>query len=80
MRELRPDPFPYGFWSQYLNTVKFKTAIGAYQNFSSSNTAVSQAFSSTGDDAREVGTIEALRKLVKRGVTVMLYAGDADYK
>ncbi|KAI1170071.1 Alpha/Beta hydrolase protein [Nemania sp. FL0916] len=78
MRELTPDPFPYGFYTDYLNTPKVQAAIGAFTNFSSNN-AVGDAFSSTGDDGREDGTVEALRYLVHRGITVGLYAGDADY-
>ena len=40
---------------------------------------MSSAFGSTGDDDREDGTIEALRSLVCDDLTVVLYAGDADY-
>lgn len=83
MRELTssdsPDPFPYEFYVDYLNTPSVQFAIGAYQNFSESSEAVYEAFTATGDDNRESGTIEAVRKLLKQGVTVMLYAGDADY-
>lgn len=79
MRELTPDPFPYSFYVDYLNTPEVQAAIGAYQNFSESSNAVSQAFTYTGDDNRESGTIEAIRSLLEQGVTVMLYAGDADY-
>jgi len=57
MRELYPDPFPTLFYVDYLNTPEVQTAIGAYQNFSESNNAVSNAFSGTGDDGREYGTI-----------------------
>ncbi|KAI1754256.1 Alpha/Beta hydrolase protein [Xylaria castorea] len=78
MRELTPDPFPYGFYNDYLNTPLVQAAIGAYTNFSS-NGAVGDAFSSTGDDGREIGVLAALRYLIRRGVTVALYAGDADY-
>ncbi|KAH8165907.1 hypothetical protein CIB48_g2308, partial [Xylaria polymorpha] len=78
MRELVPDPFPYGFYTTYLNTPKVQAAIGAFTNFSS-NGAVGEAFSSTGDDGREIGVISALRYLIRRGITVALYAGDADY-
>ncbi|KAI1275085.1 Alpha/Beta hydrolase protein [Xylaria sp. FL0933] len=78
MRELTPDPFPYGFYVDYLNTPLVQSAIGAFTNFSS-NGAVGDAFDSTGDDAREIGTIEALLSLVHSDVTVALYAGDADY-
>ncbi|KAI0110435.1 Alpha/Beta hydrolase protein [Nemania sp. FL0031] len=78
MRELVPDPFPYGFYVDYLNTPKVQAAIGAYTNFSS-NGAVGNAFDSTGDDGREIGTVEALLYLVRKGITVGMYAGDADY-
>ncbi|KAI0481773.1 Alpha/Beta hydrolase protein [Xylaria cf. heliscus] len=78
MRELVPDPFPYSFYTSYLNTEEVQSAIGAYTNFSS-NGAVGDAFGSTGDDGREIGVLAALRYLVRHGVTVALYAGDADY-
>jgi carboxypeptidase D len=80
MRELKPDRFPYSFYIQYLNSPEVQTAIGAYQNYSKSNEAVSQAFTATGDDNREASTVEALGELLRQGITVMLYAGDADYK
>jgi len=80
MRELTPNPFPYEFYVDYLNTPEVQAAIGAYQNFSESSEATYEAFTTTGDDGREVGTVEAIGKLLKQGVTVMLYAGDADYK
>lgn len=79
MRELEPDPFPYEFYVDYLNTPEVQYAIGAYQNSSESSNAVGTAFASTGDDNREDGTIEAIRKLLAQNITVMLYAGDADY-
>ncbi|KAI1828291.1 Alpha/Beta hydrolase protein [Xylaria intraflava] len=80
MRELVPDPFPYGFYNAYLNTPKVQAAIGAYTNFTGNN-VVGEAFDDTGDDGREDGTIEALRNLVAQDgiTTVALYAGDADY-
>lgn len=80
VRELTPDPFPYRFYVDYLNTPQVQAAIGAYQNFSQSSQAVYGAFTATGDDSREIGTVKALGKLLKQGMTVMLYAGDADYK
>ncbi|CAD0112869.1 unnamed protein product, partial [Aureobasidium uvarum] len=79
IRELSPDPFPPTFYVDYLNSPTVQEAIGAYVNFSESNSAVSSAFGSTGDDDREDGTIEALKSLVYGDVTVVLYAGDADY-
>ncbi|KAJ6788228.1 hypothetical protein PWT90_04372 [Aphanocladium album] len=79
IRELNQDPFPYFFYPDYLNRGDVQAAIGAYTNFSISSSAASDAFASTGDDGREVGTIQALRDLLARGITVALYAGDADY-
>jgi len=60
MRELMPDPFPPLFYVDYLNTPEVMTAIGAYQNYSESNNAVYYAFTATGDDGREEGTLGML--------------------
>jgi carboxypeptidase C (cathepsin A) len=79
VRELTPDRFPYSFYTSYLNTPKVQQAIGAYVNFSSSNSAVSQDFGLTGDDGREDNTIEDVQTLLQDGVAVAMYAGDADY-
>ncbi|KAH8658371.1 Alpha/Beta hydrolase protein [Xylariales sp. PMI_506] len=77
IRYLKPDPFPYSFFQDYLNTAEVQKAIGAYTNYSS-NGAVWMAFSGTGDDARDVDTIQDMRYLLSRGITVAIYAGDAD--
>ncbi|KAK5111817.1 hypothetical protein LTR62_004737 [Meristemomyces frigidus] len=74
-----PDPFPYNFFTAYLNTPKVQQAIGAYVNYSESSSTVGTAFGTTGDDDREDGTIEAVQALIKQGVYVVQYAGDADY-
>lgn len=79
IRELSPDPFPYTFYVDYLNTAAVQAAIGAYQNFSESSSTVGNAFSNTGDDGRESRTIEDVRSLLAQGVQVVMYAGDADY-
>ena len=79
IRELQPDPFPYGFFTDYLNTEAVQSAIGAYTNFSESSSAVADAFDGTGDDGREDMTIEDIQALLSQGINVMLYAGDADY-
>jgi carboxypeptidase D len=79
IREMSSDPFPYKFFVDYLNTARVQKAIGAYTNFSTFSETVQQAFSSTGDDAREVDTIEDIRFLLERNITVTLYAGDADF-
>lgn len=78
IRELQPDPFPYEFYVDYLNTPEVLSAIGAFVNFSESSSYVGTAFGSTGDDDRESGTIEAVRELISQGVYVVSYAGDAD--
>lgn len=59
-------------------------AIGAYTNFSYSVTnlgagTTSTAFGTTGDDARELGIIADCQKLLKQGVSILAYHGDADY-
>ncbi|KAF2493300.1 carboxypeptidase S1 [Lophium mytilinum] len=79
MRFLNTDPFPYNYYVAYLNTPEVQKAIGAFQNFSDSSVTVSTAFGTTGDDDRESGTIEAVQKLLKQGVQVMMYFGDADF-
>jgi hypothetical protein len=76
-RELMPDPFPYEYYVDYLNSPKVQAAIGAYQNFSESSSTVGNAFSSTGDDDRESNTIEDVQKLLEAGVQVVMYFGDA---
>lgn len=84
IRELEPDPFPYTNFVAYLNTPKVQKAIGAYTNFSYSVTnlgagTTATAFGTTGDDARELGIIADNQKLLKQGVYLLQYAGDADY-
>ncbi|EPQ31503.1 uncharacterized protein PFL1_00836 [Pseudozyma flocculosa PF-1] len=79
IRELSPDPFPYSFYVDYLNTPRVQAAIGAFQNFSESSPTVGAAFGATGDDSRQSGTIKNVRRLLQSGVNVVLYAGDADY-
>ncbi|KAI4112348.1 MAG: hypothetical protein LQ338_008322, partial [Usnochroma carphineum] len=79
VRELSPDPFPYEFYVDYLNTPKVQAAIGAFVNFSESSSVVGTAFGETGDDGREEGTVEDVLRLLQQNITVMLYFGDADY-
>ncbi|KAK4548561.1 hypothetical protein LTR36_009471 [Oleoguttula mirabilis] len=84
IRELSPDPFPYTNFVAYLNTPKVQQAIGAFTNFSYSVTnlgagTTATAFGTTGDDARELGIIADCQKLLKQGVSILMYHGDADY-
>ncbi|KAL1860912.1 hypothetical protein Plec18170_001426 [Paecilomyces lecythidis] len=78
-RELMPDPFPYEFYVDYLNTPAVQTAIGAYVNFTESSNAVGLAFSSTGDDGRRANTTQDVAALLAQDIAVVMYAGDADY-
>ncbi|KAF2860513.1 alpha/beta-hydrolase [Piedraia hortae CBS 480.64] len=79
IRYLTPHPFPHSFFTDYLNKPKVQNAIGAFVNYSESSNTVYTAFQSTGDDDREDGTIEAVRRLVAQGIYVVQYYGDADY-
>ncbi|KAL6712211.1 hypothetical protein ACN47E_000088 [Coniothyrium glycines] len=79
IRFLTPNPFPYSYFVDYLNTPEVQKAVGAYQNFSENSRTVSAAFVNTGDDNRSSGTIAACQKLLDAGVQVILYYGDADY-
>ena len=56
----------------YLNTPVVQSAIGAFQNFTEYSAAVGDAFSTTGDDGREDGTVEDMLQLLEQGVTVCL--------
>ncbi|KAK8048111.1 hypothetical protein PG994_009841 [Apiospora phragmitis] len=81
IRQLAPDPFPYTFFEDYLNTPRVQQALGAYTNFTKSNGLVARAFHGTGDDARDLNVAEDLQFLLDdRNVTVALYAGDADFE
>ncbi|SMQ47411.1 unnamed protein product [Zymoseptoria tritici ST99CH_3D7] len=80
IRFLDEDPFPNtGDFPTYLNSDKVLRAVGAHTNWLISSEVVNSAFANTGDDDREVGTVEAIRQLVEQGVYVIMYAGDADY-
>lgn len=78
-RELTPDPFPYSFYVNYLNTPTVQSAIGAFQNYSESSNTVGTAFGTTGDDGSEMNTVEDLALLLQQNVSIMMYFGDADY-
>lgn len=79
IRELTPDPFPYGYYVDYLNSPHVQKAIGAYQNFTESSNSVYLAFASTGDDGRQDSTIADVAALLAQNINVMFYNGDADY-
>ncbi len=73
VRYLTPDPFPYNFYLQYLNTPAVQSAIGAYTNYSDYSSTVGNYFNTTGDDARESFTVENMGLLLEQNVTVMMY-------
>ncbi|KAF2758736.1 putative carboxypeptidase 2 [Pseudovirgaria hyperparasitica] len=79
IRYLTPDPFPYEYYIDYLNTPHVQSAIGAFQNFSEGSETVAEAFGTTGDNGRESDTIHGIQSLLWQGVQVSLYFGDADY-
>ena len=80
VRELTPDPFPYSFYEEYLNTPKVQQAVGAFVNWtSSSNVVGSLAFGNTGDDDRLQGAVKSCKQLIAQGVYMVQYNGDADY-
>ena len=78
-RYLMPNPFPPSYYVDYLNTPHVQAAIGAYVNYTESSTTVGNAFGSTGDDDREIGTVEAVQRLLSQNISVTMYFGDADY-
>ncbi|KAK8115414.1 serine carboxypeptidase [Apiospora kogelbergensis] len=79
VRQPAPDPFPYTFYEDYLNTPRVQRALGAATNYTKSSRLVARAFHGTGDDARGLDIADDLRFLLSRNVTVALYAGDADF-
>jgi carboxypeptidase C (cathepsin A) len=79
IRYLTPDPFPYAFYVDYLNTPEVQAAIGAYTNFSEGSSVTSSAFAVTGDDGREIGVTDAVEYLIDEGLDVVIYFGDSDY-
>ncbi|KAK6585488.1 hypothetical protein PZA11_002215 [Diplocarpon coronariae] len=79
VRGLPQDPLYNTFYSWYLNLAEVHAALGVYQNFTIISDTVHESFGTTGDGSREDGILSILRRLVEQNVTVMFYAGDADY-
>lgn len=78
IRELSPDPFPYSFYSDYLNTPAVQEALGLYVNYTRVQLNVNSVFAFEGDFIRDTDIYEDLASLVAANITVALYAGDAD--
>ncbi|KAK2071509.1 hypothetical protein P8C59_005928 [Phyllachora maydis] len=79
LRELKPDPFPYTFFYDYLNRPDVQVAIGATTNWTAFSDAVYSAFQLTGEEARTGDYKTQLKSLLDAGVTVAVVVGDADY-
>lgn len=72
------DPFPNNHYLEYLNQASVQQAIGAPVNYTQDSQAVSNAFSASGDYARDE-ILHDLINLVDSGVRVALIYGDRDY-
>lgn len=80
IRELDPDPFPYFYFTDYLNLPHVQKAIGAFTNYSSYSAVVGDySFGTTGDDDKSEGAPGAVKKLIDQGIYMVQYNGDADY-
>ncbi|TVY44203.1 Carboxypeptidase S1 [Lachnellula subtilissima] len=77
IREPSNDPYPPSTYSTYLQSSSVVKAIGAKSTYSECPDAPYEKFSNTGDDARSF--ISTLSKVVRSGITVTLWAGDADW-
>ncbi|KAG4442193.1 hypothetical protein IFR05_002303 [Cadophora sp. M221] len=80
IRQVAPDPFPSTDFVAYLNREDIQAAIGASSNFTPASIQTFLAFNSTGDDSRTGELVtQSMRNLLRQGVTVTLFTGDADY-
>ena len=77
IRELNSDPSPPDFFVDYLNTPVVQSAVGAFQNYTIFSLAAFKAFDGT--KIVGIGSVPYIKKLLGRGVTVVLYHGDADF-
>ncbi|KAI4721806.1 alpha/beta-hydrolase [Aureobasidium sp. EXF-10727] len=78
IRVKNPSPDPSNAYLEYLNTASVQKAIGARVNYTTSSSAVMNAFIRTGDSIRG-GQIQEIANLLRAGVRVSLMYGDADY-
>ena len=72
------DPFPSNHYLDYLNTASVQQAIGTPVNYTQDSQAVYDAFSTSGDYARD-GILRDLINLLDSGVRLALIYGDRDY-
>lgn len=79
IRELESHHFLTSFYREYLNDPAVRSAVGVAKNYSGLSDSVIAAFEATGDDARDLDTLENVAELIKKDIRVTMYAGDADY-
>lgn len=71
------DPNPPETYVAYLQRADIMKAIGAQTTYGECPDAPYDGFAKTGDDARSM--MEPLSAVVQSGITVLMWAGDADY-
>ena len=76
--QMMPDSFPPSIYLEYLNEADVQAAIGAMVNYTETNTAVVNAFKSTGDYERG-DQISQMAYLLSLGIRVAMIYGDSDY-
>ncbi|KAK8075683.1 Carboxypeptidase s1 [Apiospora hydei] len=77
IRQPSKDPFPPNTYVDYLRRPDVMQKIGAKARYESCPNAPGVGFSRTGDDARSF--LDTLSEVVRTGIQVLLWAGDADY-
>ncbi|TVY82157.1 Carboxypeptidase S1 [Lachnellula suecica] len=77
IREPSNDPYPPETYVTYLQSSKVMTAIGAKATYAECPDAPYEGFANTGDDSRSF--LATLSTVVQSGITVLLWAGDADW-
>jgi len=77
IREPSDDPYPPETYTAYLAKPSVTSAIGAKATYTECPDAPYTKFSNTGDDSRSF--VDTLSTVVKSGIQVLIYAGDADW-
>ncbi|KAK8063011.1 hypothetical protein PG997_015108 [Apiospora hydei] len=77
VRQSSNDPYPPGQYKNYLAKQSVQKAIGAQSSYQECPSAPYLKFSDTGDNTRSL--LDTLSDVVQSGVTVLVWAGDADW-
>ncbi|KAK8121809.1 carboxypeptidase S1 [Apiospora sp. TS-2023a] len=77
VRQPSKDPFPPATYVEYLRRPEVMQKIGAKVRYEECPNGPSEGFGKTGDDARSF--LDTLSEVVRTGIQVLLWAGDADY-